>query len=100
MKNHHREPLGQVQKRFSDFLKILDELEPEDLDIDEIDRLLALLDEIEESLQKLKCPPGKGGFFYTENFKLSMERFLFSVFKVSNLSLRLMDGNPAIVAEA
>lgn len=54
MKNHHREPLGQVQKRFSDFLKILDELEPEDLDIDEIGRLLALLDEIEESLQKLK----------------------------------------------
>jgi len=63
LKNHHREPLGQVQKRFSDFLKILDELEPEDLDIDEIGRLLALLDEIEESLQKLKCPPWKRGIF-------------------------------------
>lgn len=54
MKKTKQEQLIQVQNRFSHFVEILDTLEPEDIDIEEIDRLLAMLDEIEKSLQQLQ----------------------------------------------
>ena len=49
--------LEQAQQRFAKFLALLEEIEPEEVGLEEIDKMIAMLDDLEEKLQKIKQTP-------------------------------------------
>lgn len=46
--------IEEVKSRLHQFLETLDEIEPETADLQEIDRLIGMIDELEEQMEKIK----------------------------------------------
>jgi hypothetical protein len=52
--NEHKQQMDVLKERLSDFLETLDHLEPETADLEEIDRLILMIDEIDAKVAQLK----------------------------------------------
>ncbi|MCM3089222.1 hypothetical protein SAMN04488127_2493 [Bhargavaea ginsengi] len=52
--NEHKQQMDVLKERLSDFLDTLDHLEPETADLEEIDRLILMIDEIDAKVAQLK----------------------------------------------
>lgn len=50
----HKQQMDLLKERLSDFLESLDHLEPETADLEEIDRLILMIDEIDAKVTQLK----------------------------------------------
>ncbi|BAQ08725.1 hypothetical protein OXB_0253 [Bacillus sp. OxB-1] len=46
--------IEEVKSRLQQFLITLDQIEPETTDLDEIDRLIGMIDDLEEKMEKIK----------------------------------------------
>ena len=46
--------IEEVKSRLQQFLATLDQIEPETTDLDEIDRLIGMIDDLEEKMDKIK----------------------------------------------
>lgn len=47
-------PIEEVKNRLQHFLTTLDQIEPETTDLQEIDRLIGMIDDLEEQMDKIK----------------------------------------------
>ncbi|MCW1928429.1 SE1561 family protein [Bhargavaea beijingensis] len=55
MKPHeHKQQVDLLKERLNDFLETLDHLEPETADLEEIDRLILMIDEIDAKVAQLR----------------------------------------------
>jgi hypothetical protein len=50
----HKQQMDLLKERLSDFLETLDHLEPETADLEEIDRLILMIDEIDAKVAQLR----------------------------------------------
>ncbi|EMR05476.1 hypothetical protein C772_02584 [Bhargavaea cecembensis DSE10] len=50
----HKQQVDLLKERLNDFLETLDDLEPETADLEEIDRLISMIDEIDAKVAQLK----------------------------------------------
>ncbi|WP_213423781.1 SE1561 family protein [Bhargavaea massiliensis] len=52
--NEHKQQVNLLKERLNDFLETLDHLEPETADLEEIDRLILMIDEIDAKVAQLR----------------------------------------------
>ena len=52
--NEHKQQVDLLKERLNDFLETLDHLEPETADLEEIDRLIMMIDEIDAKVAQLR----------------------------------------------
>lgn len=52
--NEHKQQVDLLKERLNDFLETLDHLEPETADLEEIDRLILMIDEIDAKVAQLR----------------------------------------------
>ncbi|MFC7366566.1 MULTISPECIES: SE1561 family protein [Bhargavaea] len=50
----HKQQVDLLKERLNDFLETLDHLEPETADLEEIDRLISMIDEIDAKVAQLR----------------------------------------------
>ena len=53
-KPNTNESVDELKTRFHQFIETLDTIEPETADLNEIDRLIGLVDELEQQMEKIK----------------------------------------------
>ncbi|PSL25998.1 hypothetical protein B0H99_12023 [Planomicrobium soli] len=52
-----QEQVVYMKERLNMFLEVLDAIEPEDTELEDIDRLIAMVDELDEKMQQFKVTP-------------------------------------------
>jgi hypothetical protein len=51
------EQVTYMKQRLNMFLEVLDAIEPENAELEDIDRLIAMVDELDEKMQQFKVTP-------------------------------------------
>lgn len=49
-----------MKQRLNIFLEVLDAIEPENTELEDIDRLIAMVDDLEDKMQQFKSRPTEG----------------------------------------
>ncbi|TWT24107.1 SE1561 family protein [Planomicrobium sp. CPCC 101110] len=52
-----QEQVVYMKERLNMFLEVLDAIEPENTELEDIDRLIAMVDELDEKMQQFKVTP-------------------------------------------